>query len=245
MRHDWAAGHPRKLLPYYDDVGGTMLTIFLRALILYLLTVVALRALGKSQLGQFQPYEFALALMIADLMSTPMGDHSAPLLHGALPAAGLIVAHSLLTFLIMRSDKLRAFISGRASLVVRKGVIDRNELKRLGLSLSELLEGMRECGILDPAALNTAIVESNGNVSAFTAKEVCTIPLILDGRMQQGNLALAKLTEARLLGWIGEYNLAPEQILLLSLGENGQAHIQDMRGAVICMQVPDFEEVDW
>ena len=222
-----------------------MFTIFLRALILYTLTLVALRALGKSQLGEFQPYEFALALMIADLMSTPMGDNSAPLLHGVLPVAGLFIAHGLLTFLIMRSDRMRVFISGKASLVVRKGVIDRDELKRLSLSLSELLEGMRECGVLNPADLGTVIVEANGKISAFAVSEVCAMPLILDGRVQVGNLALAKLDEGWLNALLDGQHLALKDVLLMSLDGGGCVHIQDMGGKILDFAALEEAEVNW
>ena len=213
-----------------------MLTIFIRALILYALTLVALRALGKSQLGQFQPYELALALMLADLMATPMSDASTPLIHGALPAAALFVAHSLLTFLSMRSDRLRAWISGKPSVVVSDGVIDRAELARLCLSLPELIEGMRQCGISDPAQLGTAVLEANGNLSAFQKEEVCAYPVIMDGRVQTANLQLTPIDENALSALIGRYNLAPKDVLLMSVDSSGAAHIQTTDGALIRVQ---------
>ena len=210
-----------------------MLTIFIRALILYAITLFALRALGKSQLGQFEPYELALALLIADLMATPMSDASTPLMHGALPAAALFIAHSLLTFLSMRSDKLRAWISGKPSIVARGGVIDRAQLTRLGLSLPELIEGMRQAGVSDPQLLGTAIVEANGNLTAFQKDESCPFPVIMDGRVQAANLGLYGLDEGRLAAILGRYNLAPDGVLLMSLNDGGAAHIQTMDGALI------------
>ena len=210
-----------------------MFTIFLRALILYAITIIALRALGKSQLGQFQPYELALALLLADLMATPMSDASTPLLHGALPAAALFVAHSVLTFLSMRSDKLRQLISGKPSVVVTDGVIDRAELTRLCLSLPELIEGMRQQGIPDPAALGTAIVEANGNLSAFQKDETCGFPVIMDGRVQDANLSITPIDASQLTTILDRYNLDAKGVLLMSVDALGAAHIQTMDGAVI------------
>ncbi len=222
-----------------------MLTIFFRAIILYVVTLITLRALGKNQLGQFQPYEFALALMIADLMVTPMADMSTPLLHGMLPVAALFVVHCVLTFACVKSDKLRAIISGKPSLVVTKGVIDRKELQRLSMSLSELLEGMRESGVLDPAQVGTAIVEADGKVSAFSTSEVCAMPVVMDGRVQLANLRLAGFDEPWLSDLLSRYNLAAGDVLLMSLDGTGCAHIQDMRGTLIDLAAAKPEEVGW
>ncbi len=222
-----------------------MLTIFIRAIILYAVTLVTLRALGKNQLGQFQPYEFALALLIADLMATPMADMSTPLLHGVLPVAALFVVHCLLTFACVKSDKLRAVISGKPSLIVSKGVIDRRELERLSMSLSELLEGMRESGVLDPAQLGTAIVEADGKISAFKTSEVCAMPLVMDGRIQLANLQLAGFDEHWIADLLAHYNLRPKDVLLMSLDGEGNAHIQDMKGTQIELVAAKPAEVAW
>lgn len=238
-----------------------MLTIFFRAVILYTVTLITLRAMGKHQLGQFQPYEFALAIMIADLMATPMADISTPLLHGVLPVAALFVVHCLLTFLCLRSDRLRAIISGKPSVVVSKGVIDREELTRLCLSLSDLLEGMRESGILDPARMGTAVVEADGRVSAFppsgerplapgdisiqTPYEGMPLMLVMDGRVQHNNLKKSGKDES----WLGEllslYNLDAKRVLLMSLDTEGHAHLQDMRGATLSFEAMKPQEVSW
>ena len=129
-----------------------MFTLFLRALILYVVMIVTMRGLGKRQLGQFQPYEFAMAILLADLISTPMESVSTPLLYGILPVMALFAVHSLITLLSLKSDRVRAFVSGKPSVIISRGVINERELKRLCLSLSDLLEGLRNVGILDPSA---------------------------------------------------------------------------------------------
>ena len=84
-----------------------MLTILIRAILLYFILVLTMRAMGKRQLGQFQPYEFVMAMLIANLVATPMSDVSTPLLHGVLPVAALYGAHALITLLCMRTLSLR------------------------------------------------------------------------------------------------------------------------------------------
>lgn len=238
-----------------------MFIIFFRAVILYGLTLITLRAMGKHQLGQFQPYEFALALIIADLMATPMADNSIPLLHGVLPVAALFIVHCLLTFLCMRSDKLRSIISGKPSVVISRGVIDKKELSRLCLSLSDLLEGIRESGILDPAKVGTAIIEADGKICAFensnarplspsdlsiqTPYEGMPLQLIMDGRLQQNNLEESGRDRAWIEQLLGLYNLKIKDVLLMSLNTEGKMHVQDMRGATLNFEAMKPEEVNW
>ena len=84
-----------------------MLIIFLRAIVLYTVMVITMRALGKRQLGQFQPYEFAVTIIIADLIATPIGDVSTPLMQGLLPVAALFIMHTFISCITFKSDKLR------------------------------------------------------------------------------------------------------------------------------------------
>ena len=106
-----------------------MFTLFLRALILYVVMIVTMRGLGKRQLGQFQPYEFAMTILLADLISTPMGSVSTPLLYGILPFMALFTVHSLITLLSLKSDKVRAIVSGKPSVIISRGRHQRRGAK--------------------------------------------------------------------------------------------------------------------
>lgn len=232
-----------------------MLTIFLRAVILYLIMVLSMRALGKRQLGQFQPYEFAVTIIIADLIATPIGDVSTPLLQGALPVAALFILHTLISFITFKSDKARSIISGRPAVIVRDGVIDRAEMKRLCLTLSDLMEGLRQQGILDPTSVSTAVFEANGTISAFpdgserppTAQEmnVATQPdhlpivLVMDGRVQAGNLQENELTADWLEAQLQQHGLTPKAVYLATLDDEGQLKVQTMDDARMQIQTEE------
>jgi uncharacterized membrane protein YcaP (DUF421 family) len=242
------------------EVEG-LLTIFFRAIILYLTMVTTMRAMGKHQLGQFQPYEFALAIMVADLLATPMADVSTPLLHGVIPILALYVVNGALTLACLKSDRIRAFISGKPSVVVNRGIIDRDELDRLCMSLSDLQEGLREAGILDPSSCGTAIVETDGNITAFphAAKRAVTVedlklspgyeglPLVLieNGRLQRHNLSMTGKDEAWLDALIKHYGLDFSGILIASLDTQGGLHVQDMRGSILHIRAMTSQEVVW
>ncbi len=238
-----------------------MYTIVIRAVILYIMMIITIRGMGKRQLGQYQPYELAMAMMIADLLATPMSDISTPLLHGVLPIAALFVIHSAISLLCMRSDTVRAFLSGKPSTIISKGVIDEQELKRLCLNLSDLLEGIRESGILDPAEVGTAIIEANGKISAFpcsphrppTMKEMnmdagyegIPMALVMDGRIQHHNLTAAQLTETWLRDQLNAHSCTPEQVYLSTLNTHGVMTTQIKGGGLFVDQVVDPGEVGW
>lgn len=238
-----------------------MFTLFFRGMILYIAMIFTMRALGKRQLGQFQPYEFAMTILLADVISAPMESVSTPLLHGLLPVAAMIVVYGVITLCSMKSDRLRAFFSGKPAVVVRRGEIDRAELNRLCLSVSDLLEGLRGAGFLDPADVGTAIVEANGSISAFakseerppTAREMgvptpyegMPLVLIMDGRIQPDNLRATGKDEAWLNRLLKARSLSVETVFFSSLNTEGEMLIQPMTGEIETLRAMNEGEVGW
>ena len=238
-----------------------MFTLFFRAIFLYVVLILTMRLLGKRQLGEFQPFEFALTILLADIISGPIGSVSTPLLYGVLPVMAVIVVHGVLTIACMKSDKLRAVISGKPTLVISRGVIDRKELNRLCLSLSDLLEGLRGAGFLDPTEVGTAVVEANGTISAFadagsrppTTREMQLNPgyeglpmiLIMDGRLQEKNLRTTGKDEAWLTGLLSGRALSAEAVYLASLDTRGFLTLQMRDDTLIRFRALSEEEVRW
>lgn len=238
-----------------------MFTLFFRAIFLYVVLILTMRLLGKRQLGEFQPFEFALTILLADIISGPIGSVSTPLLYGVLPVMAVIVVHGVLTIACMKSDKLRAVISGKPTLVISRGVIDRRELNRLCLSLSDLLEGLRGAGFLDPTEVGTAVVEANGTISAFadagsrppTTREMQLSPgyeglpmiLIMDGRLQEKNLRTTGKDEAWLTGLLSGRALSAEAVYLASLDTRGFLTLQMRDDTLIRFRALSEGEVRW
>lgn len=238
-----------------------MFTLFLRALVLYVVMILTMRGLGKRQLGQFQPYEFAMAILLADLISAPMESVSTPLLYGLLPVMALFAMHSLISLLTLKSDRLRAFVSGKPSVVIARGVIDERELKRLCLSLSDLLEGLRGAGILDPSEVGTAVVEANGKLSAFpearrrplaageagvdAGYEGLPMPLIMDGRVQKNNLATTGQDEQWLNALLERRGLSAQEVYLACLDTQGRLALQTRAGERMRLNALEPEQVRW
>lgn len=220
-----------------------MLTTFLRAIILFVSAVVAMRVMGKRQVGQLQPFELVIAIMIAELAATPMEDVGTPLIYGIVPIFALVILHGSLALLSMKSQKARAIISGTPTVLIKNGVIQPDELKKICYNLNDLLEELRMAGMLNPAEVGTAIMETSGKVSVFpkgtnrpvTPKDMnlpgtldgIPLTLVLDGQVQVHNLGVGGLTESWLaikLKALG-YQHAKE-VLLCSLDTQGVLMVQ-------------------
>ncbi|MBQ8109920.1 MAG: DUF421 domain-containing protein [Clostridia bacterium] len=238
-----------------------MFTLFFRGALLYIVMIVTMRALGKRQLGEFEPYELAMTILLADLISSPMESVSTPLLHGLLPVAAMFVVHGAITLASLRWDGFRALVSGKPAVVIRRGEIDQDQLDRLCLSLSDLLEGLRGAGFLDPAEVGTAIVEANGTITAFPAGderppkagelnitpgyEGLPMTLIADGRVQPCNLRRTGLARGWLEDTLRARSLSVERVYLASLDTQGRMTLQIAGGGLMRFQAIAPKEVAW
>ena len=238
-----------------------MLTLFLRGAILYLAMIAVMRGLGKRQLGEFEPYELAMTILLADVISAPMESVSTPLLHGLLPVAAMFAVHGLITLACLRWDGVRAFISGRPTVVVNRGRIDQKALDRLCLSLSDLLEGLRGAGFLEPGEVGTTIVEANGTISAFASAQArpartselkltpgyegLPLMLILDGRVQPRNLRASGRDAAWLNGVLSARGFTCDQVYLAALDTQGRMSLQLRGGGMLRFQAMPAGEVSW
>ncbi len=241
--------------------GACVFTLFLRGALLYIVMIVTMRALGKRQLGEFEPYELAMTILLADLISSPMESVSTPLLHGLLPVAAMFAVHGAITLASLRWDKFRALVSGKPALVINRGEIDQQQLDRLCLSLSDLLEGLRGAGFLDPAEVGTAIVEANGTITAFpaaaerapkasemaleTGYEGLPMALITDGRVQPHNLKATGLGRAWLEALLAARGLTVGAVYLASLDTRGRMTLQLKGGGLMRFQAIGEKEVAW
>jgi len=216
-----------------------MVAILIRTLFLVSFAVLAMRMMGKRQIGQLQPFELVIAIMIADLASSPMESLDTPLWRGVIPLLGTVALHQLFTLLSLKSQRLRAFFSGQPTVVIRNGTIDPKALEKLCFNLNDLLEELRTGGILTPTEVGTAIMETSGKLSVFplaskrpvtteemqvdTGYEGIPLTLVMDGQLEKNNLPLCGKSEdwlARQLRRLG-FDSA-KQVLLAYLDTDGR-----------------------
>lgn len=181
-----------------------MLIVFVRTLILYVVIVGILRLLGKRQIGQLQPSELVVALVIADLAAVPMGNVGIPLVNGIVPIITLFIMEELLSLISLKSERARGIICGKPSILIERGVIVEQELRRIRYNLNDLLEQIRLKDFFNLEDIDYAILETSGQLSVIpkaenkpvTLKDMKIKPsaqdlpvtLIIDGRTITDNL---------------------------------------------------------
>ncbi len=181
-----------------------MLVVFIRALILYIVVIIAMRIMGKRQIGQLQPFELAVAIMISELASVPMQNTGIPLVNGIIPILTLLAAQILISFISLKSSRARNIICGRPSILISSGKINESVFRNEMYTLSDLMEQLRSKDIYNIADVEYAILETNGQLSVVPKAskrnitpedmnisvkyEAPAIELIIDGDLIENNL---------------------------------------------------------
>lgn len=239
-----------------------MLTMFIRALILYVAVILIIRLMGKRQVGQLQPFELVFTVIVSDLAATPMSDVGMPLLYGILPVGALLLAYALISILCLKSEKARGFLAGRPTVLIRNGVIDQKALLHQGFTINELLERVRSSGIYNIHEVGCALLEVSGQLSVFpvsqkrpatpedlglaTPYEGLPLNLVLDGRMQSDTLRLAGKDEAWLEHVLKELGATPKAVFYCALDTSGLLTVQRRQGERLqYLQALDASEVKW
>lgn len=188
-----------------------MLIAFVRTIILYILVVAALRIMGKRQIGQLQPSELVVAMMISELASIPMENVGTPLVNGVIPILTLMIAEATFSFLTLKSKRVRKMISGSPTILIEKGRVLEKEMERLRYNIDDLMEELRTNGYANLLDVEYAILETNGMLSIIPKSnkrpvtpsdlelsieyEGLPFLLIADGIVNQEALKSANLTE--------------------------------------------------
>lgn len=181
-----------------------MILVILRTLILYLTTVIALRIMGKKQIGQLQPYELVVIIMIAELAAIPMQNTNIPLINGIIPIFILFASEITLSYISLKSIRARGIICGKPSILIKNSEIMEDELQRLRYNINDLMEQLRQKNVSNISDVAYAILETGGQLSVilkspnrplqprdmdiFPPPELIPITLIIDGQVIQENL---------------------------------------------------------
>lgn len=217
-----------------------MMTAFARTVILYFLIMLGLRLMGKRQIGELEPSELVLTMMISDLATVPMQDFGIPLLAGVIPILTLLALSMLLSQLSLYNLRLRELICGRPAVLIRHGQLQQEVMRKNRYTLDELLEELRGQGFSSIGDVKYAVLENSGQLSVLpwtrqqppTAAQLgldleddVTLPVILvnDGRVIQKNLQACGKDDDWLQKALKREHLAsPREVFLLTLDEQGQ-----------------------
>jgi uncharacterized membrane protein YcaP (DUF421 family) len=148
-----------------------MATALIRTILLYLILMVGLRAMGKRQIGELEPIELVLTLLISDLASVPMQDFGIPLLNGVVPILTLLSLSMLLSWASMHSIRFRRLICGNPTTLIKDGILQQQAMRRNRFTLDELIEELRAQGVTDLKSVKYAVLETNGQLSVLLYPE--------------------------------------------------------------------------
>lgn len=217
--------------------------MLIRSVVIYLFVLVIIRLMGKRQVGEMQPFEFVITLIIADLACIPMAELAVPLVHGIVPIFSLLIVHFLICVISRKSMKLRYLLSGRPAIVIGPNGISYNELKKLNMTLDDMIEALRGCDVFNIEDVQYAIIETNGKMCVIKKAELepatrqdmkvkitpsaLPVNIIMDGKLMKENVSLTGINDAFINECLKKANVNKiKDVLLFTLDNNGNCFIQ-------------------
>ncbi|MDR1630388.1 MAG: DUF421 domain-containing protein [Oscillospiraceae bacterium] len=207
-----------------------MQNVFIRAVLLYIFCLIVMRIMGKRQLGELQPFELVITILVAQLAAAPMGDSGLPLIYGIVPLFAILVIHQLISFFMQRSSRIRAFVCGKPSTLIEKGKVQEDEMHNQMLNMEDLLSQLRSQGFVRLQDIETAVLEPNGQLSVLATAEnqpvrpldlniqvspACMpVALVIDGRVYSDNLRGVGRDEQWLQKQLSSQKTRAENVLL-------------------------------
>ena len=215
-----------------------MILSYFRTLFLYLVLIFAVRLMGKRQIGEMEPAEFVVTMLVANLAAIPMQDGAIPLYSGLVPILTVLGMELVLSGLILRSVRLRQLLCGKPVILIDNGKILQENLKSARINLDELTGQLRAKDVLDIRTVQFAILETSGDLSVFpypkekpaSAKDAgvqatgqhLPVTVVEDGYLSRENLERAKKDEKWLAKVLSQHNCGIQDTFLLTVDESGQ-----------------------
>ena len=222
-----------------------MLITFIRSIILYVLVLVVMRLMGKREIGQLQPFELAIAIMIADLATIPMSEIGIPIINGIIPILGLLVMHLTISYINLKSVKLRGLICGKPSILIYRGKINEDIMIKERFTINELQERLRTNNISSISDVEYAILETSGQISVIEKPnkrntkpedfnimpeyEGMSYDLVIDGVIMYENLKILNKDYKWLKNQINKFKIEPEDALLVTINGNNDIFCQEKK----------------
>ena len=219
-----------------------MLINFFRSIFLYIIVLIVMRLMGKREIGQLQPFELAISIMIADLATIPMADTGIPIGNGIIPILGLLVMHLLISLINLKSIKLREIICGKPRILIYRGKIQEKALIKERFTINELQERIRSQNIVNLGDVEYAILETSGQITVIekpnkrqaTPEDFGIMPeyegipydLIVDGKIMKKNLKAIGKSYNWLKKEINKFGFNPEDALVATIDGKNQIFCQ-------------------
>lgn len=218
-----------------------MLTIVVRTALMYFFLIFIMRIMGKRQIGQLQPGELIITMLISEIAAMPMEDPDTPVHHALITIAVLAMLELSISFAALKFIKLRSIFQGHSIVVIKNGELDFKQLRKLRYSVDDLLESLREKDVFDISEVQYAIVETDGTLSVLlkpenrtaTVSDVNATPenkglprtLITDGRMIDTQISKSVMSKEEVENLLKKHKIGKKDVLLLTVDENGNVNL--------------------
>lgn len=223
-----------------------MAIMLLRTIIIYICVLIVIRLMGKRQIGEMQPFEFVITLIIADLACIPMAELSVPLIHGVVPILVILILHFFICVLARKFMFARYLLTGKPVIVVSPKGINYQELKSLNMTLDDLMELVRGCDVFNLSEIAYAIIETNGNLCVikkaqnepptredfYIKADQSALPMniVMDGKIMKENISITGINENFINSCLLKANIKSiKDVLIFTLDNNGMVFIQAKR----------------
>ncbi len=218
----------------------------LRTLILYISVVAAVRLMGKRQIGELDPSELVITILISDLAAIPMQDLGIPLFAGLVPIAALVSLEIITSFIALKSRFFRRLLNGQPAIIIRKGELDIQKLRQMRLTTDEVIESLRKQNVSSVSDVKYGVIEPDGTLTIVlkqpqqpvTAEMLDLIPkdtglpliVVSDGELVTRSIKLLNIDANEILNRLKNQGLAPKDVFLMTLDDCGNTFIQKKEG---------------
>lgn len=222
-----------------------LITTIIRTAVLYFFLTFSIRLMGKRQIGDMQPNELVITLLISEIAAIPLQDTSQPLLLGIASIFILVILEIVMSVLSLKSLKIRKLMSGKSVVIIKNGIIDQHAMKKVRMTVLDLIELLRGQNIFDISTVAFAVLEVNGELSVLlknseqpaTAGDLniekpdtaLPLPVITDGKILPETLEALQIEEAQILKILKSYESDVKNIFLMTMDRYGNSNIIKMR----------------
>ena len=214
-----------------------MLTILFRTVIVYVILIGTMRMMGKRQLGELEISELVTTLLISEIATLPIGDPQIPVIYAVIPLVTILALEVTLSVILLKCPRLKNVASTRPSVLIRHGEVDQREMRRIRITIDELISEIRQSGLSSLAQVDYAILEQNGKISVIPKKSAQPVTpkdvglriaesgifhaLIEDGVINRYNMKQLGKTEQWLSARLAERALALREVFFLGMDDGG------------------------
>ncbi len=214
----------------------------MRCIILYVAVILAVRIMGKRQIGELQPSELVITMILSELAALPLQDVNMPLIWGIMPMFLMVALELIMSFITLKSMKMRRLCYGSPIMLIYGGQVNRENLLKTRVSMEDIMEAMRGQGISTIEDVQTAVLETNGTVSIFPKPEATPptardmrmklkddggIPaiIVMDGRCVEGNMKSKKISETDLEVILKNYGVSLKDVFMLTIDDGDKTYL--------------------